>query len=211
MADYAHWCRVDHWKPDQIVALTLRRDPRKVNWFGSRTGDPKGVQSLVQISPFAKAYEDRMRIVDSAFYSGALSNSTPWSIANWARTKGFVVAPEWEKELDELGWPITDLRAALKGKEAHIEHLETEIVRLTAVLPTSTGKVHHKTKNSFYAIIYALAAHGTKRPSADDVPALVKKVVEWAALSGFAIDDQTARKHLLDSIAYVAEKQRQAK
>jgi hypothetical protein len=34
-ADYAYWCQVAIWQPDQVVALTFGRDPRSVNWNGT--------------------------------------------------------------------------------------------------------------------------------------------------------------------------------
>ena len=130
-ADYAYWCKVALWSLDEVVALSLGRDPRKVRW-GRGAG---GVQSLVQISPFARQYEDRKRIVEAAFSAGELRASTsPWAVAIWAKTKGMLISPEWERALDELGQPYSDLCQAAGDLEeeflATIDKLENELATL---------------------------------------------------------------------------------
>lgn len=79
-ADFPFWCSVDYWTADEWAALTFGRNPRTVNW--------SYVSPFTEISPFAKEYQRRRRLLIRAIKSGALPELIPPKKAiAWAKKK----------------------------------------------------------------------------------------------------------------------------
>ena len=57
-ADFEHHCKAATWTLDECVALSLGREPLKVNWTN--------VEGLVSVSNFAKLYERRRELFRKA-------------------------------------------------------------------------------------------------------------------------------------------------
>lgn len=75
--DAHYWSRMSVWTIDEATALSFRKDPRHVNWAK--------LKGLVQVSPFAKAYQEQQDLFNRARFAGQLWDQTiPGVFLAWA-------------------------------------------------------------------------------------------------------------------------------
>lgn len=114
-ADFRYWAKLSMWSLDEIVALSLGRDPSKVNWAN--------IQQYVQISPFAQRYQRHRNIVVRARAAGQLFDHTYPSIAiAWALRMKVDFPEQLVAEVEALGIQIADWKSLYdKSREAFSE------------------------------------------------------------------------------------------
>lgn len=87
-ADFSHWLNMDAWNLDEAVALSLGRDPGRINWI-------KDVAPFTLISRVAKEFEKRRSLLFRALEAGALAElMSPIDFLKWARKHTFLLPAE---------------------------------------------------------------------------------------------------------------------
>lgn len=125
IADLRHWCRMETWTLDEGVALSLGRDPRKV--------DLDGIYPYQTSSCFAREYIERSDIVERASDSFKIAtNSKPVKFIEYLDEKG-------------IGYPriIDDLlkRESIKSLSESVSDLTKERDRIYEELSTVRARL----------------------------------------------------------------------
>lgn len=119
--DIAHWSRMSLWTIEEAVALSLGKDPRRVNW--------ENVRSHVQISAFAAAYQARRDIILRAKLAGQLWDSTiPGVFIAWAARMNVELPAPLVNAVKELGVQISDWKSAYEQQKRVAEAREADFV-----------------------------------------------------------------------------------
>lgn len=109
-ADFSHYCKAATWTLDECVALSLGKEPLKVNWTN--------VKQLVQVSEFARSYERRRDLLIRAKNAGQLFDPVyPSIFLAWAKDKKIDLA-------EELVPSAVDHGISLKGWKELYEDLK---------------------------------------------------------------------------------------
>lgn len=117
--DIAHWSRMSVWSLDEAVALSLGKDPRKVNW--------DRVKDHVDDSRFAAIYRAQRQIFHSAKIAGQLWDSTiPGVFLAWAERMNVEMPPALVDAIKALGVQIADWKSAYERQKATAEKAEAE-------------------------------------------------------------------------------------
>lgn len=121
-ADIQHWTRMSIWKLDEAVALSLGKDPRRVNW--------DNVRSLVQISAFAAAYQARREIIFRAKSAGQLWDSTiPGVFIAWAERMNVALPSPLTEAIKELGVQVADWKSAHDAQKRLAQDARAELTK----------------------------------------------------------------------------------
>lgn len=131
LADLNHWSRAEHWSLDEAIALSFGKAPEVVNW--------KRIESLVQISHFAKQYQRRRDLaLRAAAWKKLYDPVLPLIFLKWAKDNEIDVPPElvekvearkgrlvdWKKEFEELKVGYHELKALFdRSRSQHDEHV----------------------------------------------------------------------------------------
>ncbi len=120
-ADISHWSRMSAWTLDEAVALSLGKDPRKVNW--------DKLKSLVGISPFAEKYQAQREIFNRAKLAGQLWDSTiPGVLIAWAGRMRVEFPSVLVDAIKDLGIQISDWKSAFDRQKDIAEKAQAEAI-----------------------------------------------------------------------------------
>ncbi|MAI46843.1 MAG: hypothetical protein CBC34_012855 [Hyphomicrobiaceae bacterium TMED74] len=109
-ADFDHYCKAATWTLDESVALSLGKEPLRVNWGN--------VASLVQVSNFARTYERRRDLVHRAKFAGQLYDPVyPSIFLAWAKDK-FELPAELVSTAVDHSISLTGWKELYEGLEA---------------------------------------------------------------------------------------------
>ena len=103
-ADFTFWSRMTYWNVEEVVALSLGRDPRLVN-----------EESIKQIYrwetlPFPNEYLKRKDLIGRAFeFEDLPERFRPKAFVEWARKIDLEIPKELEEELEQLEMPSSPL------------------------------------------------------------------------------------------------------
>jgi hypothetical protein len=171
VADIEHWSRASFWTLDEAVALTLGRDPRRVNW--------ESINGLTGISKLGKRYEALRDLVERAKTACELTDPTsPSAYLNWTSMKRIEVA-------SEVASAVAGMRADGQDKVAQ-----------ATPAPPSESPVGTRERDSLYKLIIGMAFGGygfrpaTKR--GDTVPEIIRDLDQ----AGVSLSADTVRKYL---------------
>lgn len=188
-ADFAYWCSVPLWAPEEAVALSLGKDPNVVNRATLADLAP-------DTSPFASEFHRRLTVVQRSIEAKNLAER---------------VAPAMLVEMMiELGWKFPsqfpDMAQRPNGEseqavalEARIAELEGQLALLAsnqAKYLTPTDQMASKRPATLYAIIRGLAINRFGWPNA---PKVVAKMISSLDLAGVSISDDTLSDVLADA------------
>ncbi|MEC5291600.1 hypothetical protein VSX64_23030 [Aurantimonas sp. C2-6-R+9] len=122
-ADFGYWAMASYWSIEEATALSLGRDPRRVQL--------KSVKSFVHISSFAKLFIDRLDLLRRAQTMGQLyAQSSPSVFLAYAQRMGLAVPSELVESVTSLGVQIADWKTLYERQRENFESvkeaLETE-------------------------------------------------------------------------------------
>ena len=123
-ADFVEWLNVDSWSVEEAVALSLGRDPSKVDWESE-------IAPYTEISRVAKEFARRLGYLERAVSAGVLSaRIPPKRFVEWALGKGFTMP----SVLCRFGGRGDIPNESIHGKSAQLSFLEAlhEILGITA-------------------------------------------------------------------------------
>ncbi|WP_115668774.1 hypothetical protein [Ciceribacter selenitireducens] len=119
-ADFKYWAKLSYWSLEEIVALSLGRDPRKVNW--------QIIGRFHLESEFVAEYSQRNTIVSRAKTMGQLWDQTiPFMAIAWARRMRFDFPEELASEIESLGIQIADWKSLYDQKQKALSDLESAL------------------------------------------------------------------------------------
>ncbi len=119
--EVAHWARMSLWTLDQAAALSLGKDPRRVNWDNTR--------SLVQMSAFAAAYQARREIILSARQASQLWEPViPGVFIAWAERMGIELPSQLVDAAKALGVQVADWKTAYEQQKQIAQTAEAEAI-----------------------------------------------------------------------------------
>lgn len=130
-ADFDHWSKAEHWTLDEAIALSFGKAPEVVNW--------KRIESLIQISHFAKQYQRRRDLAQrAAAWKKLYDPVLPSLFLKWAKDNEIDVPAElvekvearkgrlvdWKKEFEEQKNAYEELNALYdKFRSQYEEHV----------------------------------------------------------------------------------------
>ncbi len=127
-----HWARMSLWTLDQATALSLGKDPRRVNWENTR--------SLVQVSAFAAAYKARREIILSAKQAGQLLEPViPGAFVAWAERMVIELPGQLVDAVTALGVQVVDWKTAYDRQKLIAETAEAEAMAEKKALIQATA------------------------------------------------------------------------
>jgi hypothetical protein len=225
-ADLQHWTRMSLWTLDEAVALSLGKDPRRVNW--------DNVRSLVQISAFAAEFQSRREIILRAKQAGQLWEQTiPGVFVAWAermrvelplpltegiRSLGVQVA-DWKSAYDVQKRLADEARAELAAeREATIQRASEHVADIEKMgsgyrelIDRHEAKIKALEQAAQQAISIASmtqngAAAATDKPLGVRERESLLKLVIGMAVAGYGYDPKASRSDRVSEIASDLEK-----
>lgn len=132
-ADFSHWLKAGVWHSDEVIPLSLGKDPRVVNRTSLRS--PRS-----STSPFRVEYKRREWLVERAIEAGQLSASMkPESFIEWADKAGFdLSALPRNEQKQQFAFPDDDDDISFTGKH---KRKYNNSLRIMMALLTSSGIV----------------------------------------------------------------------
>jgi hypothetical protein len=98
-ADFSHWACMAYWSAEEAVALTLGKDPKRVNLVNLE-------ECCTQVSPFIKRFKNLKELIDRAIEAEVLPKQpTPRQSVEWAKKIDFEIPTDLEEELEQLALP----------------------------------------------------------------------------------------------------------
>ena len=118
-ADFVHWSRMATWTMDESVALSLGKEPSRVNW--------ENVRPRRHHCPFAKRYEKLRDIAHRAVLAAQLQKSvSPESYVNWALQNGIELATGLVEAVKAHGQIVLDWQTLAQGlQNLHEEYTQS--------------------------------------------------------------------------------------
>jgi hypothetical protein len=171
-ADFKIWSQKEIWTLDEAVALLLGKNPRVVTW--------SVVQADIGVIQFVKEFAELKDTVSRASPAGTFGDQgregfSPREFLEWVRTKSIEIpAALWD---------------AVHSSELDVEPRASP----------DEKPVHHRERPSLHKMIYVLAARGKESVDTDETT-FVNRVVDWAKLCGFKLDDQTVRRRWHEAV-----------
>ncbi len=93
--DYEYRAKMAYLEPDEAVAVLLDKSPEVVNW--------ERLKSLVNVSPFAKKYQQTRKLVLRAVDMKQLSDHvSPRALLAWADQNGIEYPESFKRSLEQL-------------------------------------------------------------------------------------------------------------
>ena len=214
-ADFSHWCKRATWTLDQAIALSLGKNPKRVNW--------KNVSPLTLISAFAKEYEARREIADCAVWAKQLFDPVyPSTFLAWAKTKFDPLPAELlQAALDDgislLGWKdlyeglVTTSKQNLSNQAAqnqkHVEDIaqlyKSKLEEVYAELGTAKLEAHSL---KLKAEAEVEAAPDKDKPLRDSERENLQAMASLCAFRGYGFDPgrkNSASRQIRDDLAGV--------
>lgn len=191
-ADFQHWALMSVWTLDEATALTLGRDPAKVNW--------PTVKQYRHVSVFAVEYERRQELLDRVFEIKTFEDRilpdklAAWAIRNQvAVPRGLLDALSPRTRGQNAPEEIANLQASIVTRDAEIAALKAQIEGLSANLASGLST---RERNTCLKLIIGMAVNGygyDPTATRSDKPSEVASDLHKLGLS---IDPDTVRKWL---------------
>ncbi|WP_454748592.1 hypothetical protein [Ciceribacter selenitireducens] len=119
-ADFKYWAKLSYWSIEEIVALSLGRDPRKVNW--------QSIGRFHLESEFVAEYSQRNTIVSRAKTMGQLWERTIPNVAvAWARRMRLEIPDQLAAEIDALGTQVADWKSLFDQQQEAFSNLSASL------------------------------------------------------------------------------------
>lgn len=119
-ADFEYWAKMSTWTIDEAVALSFGKNPKYASW--------KYIQSIANVSQFARDYAAKREIVVRAKEAGQLRDFTyPNVFLAWAKRMRLAVPGELLKEVEALGIQIADWKTLYDNQVAEKERYQSAI------------------------------------------------------------------------------------
>lgn len=146
--DFKYWAKLSYWSLEEIVALSLGRDPRKVNW--------QSIGRFYSESEFVRQYDQHRTIVNRAKAMGQLWEQTIPNVAvAWARRMRLEIPDQLAAEIDALGIQVADWKSLFDQQQEAFS-------KLSASLAEEREKYLRAMKeNSKFQEEYSAKANGT--------------------------------------------------
>ena len=142
-ADFTFWGKMALWSLDEAVALSLNRNPGRVNWETIQGDASSHVPAAFLRSPFPGEYARRRELAKRAHKVHELSDPVrPEKFLSWALHVFDDVPWELVEQVSSMGKRI----AALKTLEARVTELEAELSERAAEPRTRWPWGDHETK-----------------------------------------------------------------
>lgn len=115
-ADFDHWSKAEHWTLDEAIALSFGKAPEVVNW--------KRIESLIQISHFAKRYQRRRDLAQRALAWKKLYDPVlPSLFLKWAKDNEIDVPAELVEKVEARKGKLVDWKKEFEQQTAAYEKL----------------------------------------------------------------------------------------
>lgn len=123
--DYGAWTQHAYWTVDEMVGLSLGREPSLVKWID--------IQKVKVESPFARRYADRREIINRAVAMGQLWKETiPWVFLAWAERMRVEVPAGLSEAVKSLGLQVRDWKSVSEALQKTVDQLQKELTRKQA-------------------------------------------------------------------------------
>jgi hypothetical protein len=212
--DFTYWAKVPFWTIEEAVALVHGRDPKYAN--------RKAVAPYLQVSPFARLYEQTLIMAQRAVGMEQLTDGTlPGAFIAWAKRYDIPVAAELEKLVAKYGQFIGDWKtlhdraaserdAALERERklvATVQATQDQIDELRRQMEATESRLSETAKpakdpdsrelDSLRKLSVGLAIKGYGYdPGAPPRGSIIPEIVSDLAILGIPLSDDTVRKHL---------------
>lgn len=198
--DIHYWSRMSAWTIDEATALSFGKDPRYVNW--------EKLKSLVQVSPFAKAYREQQELFNRARLAGQLWESTlPGIFLAWAdRMKvempaGLVVA------VKDLGIQIADWKSLHDRLQTRVQELEAALAKQPAAppsapsiaIPSKAKGFSSRERNSLLTLVIGMATAWYGYDASKTRNSTAKEISDDLLRVGLSLSDDTIRGYLQEA------------
>lgn len=199
-ANFGHWAMASYWSIEEATALSLGRDPRRVQL--------KSIKPFVHISSFAKLFTDRLDLLCRAQTMGQLyPKSSPSFFLAWAQRIGLSVPSELVESVTSLGVQIADWKTLYERQRENFEivkeALDTERAerRSEASRPTTPAQkeLPLRERESLLKLVIGMAVKGYSYDPASSRSPTAKEIATDLALIGLPMDEDTVRKYLKES------------
>lgn len=195
--DIAHWSRMSLWTLDEVVALSLDKDPRIVQW--------ETVRKYVQISPLAAQYEARFMIVSRAKAAGQLWDPmAPGVFLAWADRMKFEMPALLADAVKALGIQVADWKTLFDQQTEILEKSVAEKTRLLKQIEHSRSSVVQSTekplgtreRESLLKLVIGMAIKGYGYDPRESRSLKVKEIADDLLIQGIPLEADTVRKYL---------------
>ena len=116
-ADFKYWAKLSYWSLEEIVALSLGRDPKTVNW--------QSIGRFYSDSEFVRQYDQHRTIVNRAKAMGQLWEQTIPNVAvAWARRMRLEIPDQLAAEIDALGIQVADWKSLFDQQQKDFSDLK---------------------------------------------------------------------------------------
>ncbi|MBW6422021.1 hypothetical protein KX729_11255 [Rhizobium sp. XQZ8] len=118
--DFKYWAKLSYWSLEEIVALSLGRDPKTVNW--------QSIGRFYSESEFVRRYEQHRTIVNRAKAMGQLWEQTIPNVAvAWARRMRIEIPDQLAAEIDALGIQVADWKSLFDQQQEAFSKLSASL------------------------------------------------------------------------------------
>lgn len=119
-ADFKYWAKLSYWSLEEIVALSLGRDPKTVNW--------QSIGRFYSDSEFVRRYHQHRTIVNRAKTMGQLWEQTiPFMAVAWARRMRLEIPEQLAAEIDALGIQVADWKSLFDQQQEAFSKLSASL------------------------------------------------------------------------------------
>jgi len=111
-----HWSRAEHWTLDEAIALSFGKAPEVVSW--------KRIESLIQISHFAKQYQRRRDLaLRAAAWKKLYDPILPLLFLKWAKDNEIAAPAELVEKVEARKGRLVDWKKEFEDQKAAYEQL----------------------------------------------------------------------------------------
>lgn len=105
-ADLAYWSKLSLWTLDEAVALSLGKNPERVNWYTLNGGFERFILHALTISQFPKEFAQRRKLVFRALEAGDLTDPIkPMDFLLWGQDTFDSIPAELMRHVEARGKP----------------------------------------------------------------------------------------------------------
>lgn len=144
-ADFAFWLKMPGWTEEQTVALSLGKDPARINM---ETLDP-----LVGRSNFRKEYRRRLQLIQALFKAREIDLLEPTAFCGWANSVGFQLPAELRDVVARPEEEASEWKEKYEKAASELERVNNELQKLKKL----DQEIKGKTLRSAYLMILGMA------------------------------------------------------
>jgi len=201
-ADFRHWFQIAYWKIDEAVALSLGRDPEKVN--PTKLGRFK-----VDESPLLREFARRHEVFSRASIAYQLRNSnSPGDVLEWADSIGLIVDARLLEAAERWCQPPTPWKAQYEAAATRNAELEAELAEARSVSGKDKNRPQSaltRERNTLLKLVMGLAissySHDARAPRTTTASAIRRDLDSI----GMPIDEDTIRKLLTEAAQFAPD------